>query len=96
MRPFVCGLCMRAPVRASTGGGRMEGGREEVWLPSDVDCTCPPASQLLCVRVVSPCVCVCVCVCARARARRPSWCACVRARSCVGVCVCGVIVVVSE
>jgi hypothetical protein len=66
MRPFVCGLCMRAPVRASTGDGRMEGGREEVWLPSDVDCTCPPASQLLCVRVVSPCVCVCVCVCARA------------------------------
>ena len=80
----------------------MEGGREEVWLPSDVDCTCPPASQLLCVRVVSPCVCVCLrvrgsvsvflCVCA-------CTIMCVRVcahEMCVRVCVRDVIVVVRE
>ena len=47
----------------------MEGGREEVWLPSDVECTCSPASRVLCVRVVSPCVCVCVSARARVSSR---------------------------
>ena len=80
----------------------MEGGREEVWLPSDVECTCSPASRVLCVRVVSPCVCVCLrvrgsvsvflCVCA-------CTIMCVRVcahEMCVRVCVRDVIVVVRE
>ena len=80
----------------------MEGGREDVWLPSDVECTCSPASRVLCVRVVSPCVCVCLrvrgsvsvflCVCA-------CTIMCVRVcahKMCVRVCVCDVIVVVRE
>ena len=90
----------------------MEGGREEVRLPSDLECTCPPASGWWCLHVVSPCVCVCgwvcvcVCVCRCVRGSVSVFvrvCACtIRCMRvcvyeiCVQLCVCDLIVVVSE
>ena len=85
----------------------MEGGREEVRLPSDLECTCPPASRLLWLRVVSPHARARVCVSVRARVRfrlrarvcvhdQVYACVCLRDTYACNMCVCDVIVVVSE